>query len=347
MAFTCGSLRISARYLRGIAALVGVIACWVGSSFAVSNIFVDHKYNKPFFLTYFNTCTFTLYLGVYWVLYGRPSQQRWDRQVDKADERRMTLGEIAQVSAKFCVLWFAANLMQNASLAYTSVASSTVMSSTSGLFTLLIGALVGVERVSLLRCVAVLGSLAGIALVVNAPGHDAGRGGGSTSDLPRQLFGDVLALLGAFFYGCYSVLLKCQMRNDTRQDNMLFLGLVGLLNMLGLWPVIVGLDWLGVETFALPSSGTVWAIILGNAFIGTFLSDYLWLVAVLLTSPLVVTLGIAFTIPITLMGDILFKGLVIGSTYWLGAALVLLGFVGVNGAVFWERRDRLSSPAAP
>jgi solute carrier family 35 protein F5 len=60
-----------------------------------------------------------------------------------------------KLSLAFCFLWFLANYTTNASLAYTSVASSTILSSMSGLFTLGFGALFGVEKLSIYKIVSV------------------------------------------------------------------------------------------------------------------------------------------------------------------------------------------------
>ncbi|KAG5462724.1 MAG: hypothetical protein BJ554DRAFT_3840, partial [Olpidium bornovanus] len=63
-----------------------------------------------------------------------------------------------------------------------------------------------------------------------------------------------------------------------------------------LWPGFLALHYAGVEPFEIPSSGHFWMLILLNAILGTFLSDYAWLWGVLLTGPLVVTLGISLTV---------------------------------------------------
>lgn len=64
--------------------------------------------------------------------------------------------ETVKLSLAFCFLWFFANYTTNASLAYTSVASSTILSSMSGLFTLGIGALFGVETLTLYKIISVI-----------------------------------------------------------------------------------------------------------------------------------------------------------------------------------------------
>jgi hypothetical protein len=91
-------------------------------------------------------------------------------------------------------------------------------------------------------------------------------------------------------------MLKVRIGDESRIDMPLFFGFVGAFNVLLLWPVFPLLDWLGIETFQLPFTPTLWIIVLLNAFIGTFLSDYLWLLSMLMTSPLVVTLGISLTV---------------------------------------------------
>jgi solute carrier family 35 protein F5 len=50
----------------------------------------------------------------------------------------------------------------------------------------------------------------------------------------------------------------------------------------------------------------------------------------LMTSPLIVTMGLSLSIPLALLGDFLFKGQLKGLFYWFGAILVLSGFSIVN-----------------
>lgn len=54
--------------------------------------------------------------------------------------------------------------LSNAALAHTSVSSTTVLSSTSGLFTLFIGAILGQDSLSVAKVVAVFISIAGVAM---------------------------------------------------------------------------------------------------------------------------------------------------------------------------------------
>lgn len=62
------------------------------------------------------------------------------------------------------MLFLLMQYLSNAALARTSVASTTVLSSTSGLFTLFIGALLGQDTLNLSKVVAVFVSMAGVVM---------------------------------------------------------------------------------------------------------------------------------------------------------------------------------------
>jgi hypothetical protein len=71
-----------------------------------------------------------------------PSQSHIAAREDGADEVQDDAPDIVhaiRLACVFCPLWFAANYTFNASLSLTSVASNTVLSTTSGLFTFLLG----------------------------------------------------------------------------------------------------------------------------------------------------------------------------------------------------------------
>jgi solute carrier family 35 protein F5 len=270
------------------------------------NIFADQQYNKPFFITYINTASFSLYLlGPLFKRWGRKTMDAIPLRSSRSNRSTSSYGscgssesldtlassestleqgsqttlspketplshrEIAQLSFTFCILWFAANWATNASLAYTSVASSTILASMSGFFTLAIGAALKTESFSALKLIAVCASVIGVALVSESDRGDEPRPMSPTA--PRApLFGDFLALLSALFYGCYTVLLKVKIQNENRINMSLFFGFVGLFNLLLLWPMFGLLHWTGVEPFELPRDPRIIGMIVGNALIGTF-----------------------------------------------------------------------------
>jgi solute carrier family 35, member F5 len=76
--------------------------------------------------------------------------------------------------------------------------------------------------------------------------------------------GDALALLSAIFYAFYVILLKVQIRSESRIDMQLFFGFLGLFNVMACWPIGVVLHFVGVERFQMPNSRRVVAAILIN-----------------------------------------------------------------------------------
>ncbi|KAL7752348.1 hypothetical protein RI367_002394 [Sorochytrium milnesiophthora] len=246
-----------------------------------------------------------------------------------ADLAPMTVRETAWLSCNFCLIWFAANYANNASLGLTNVASTTILSSLSGAFTLILATCVGADTFTLVKLLSVLVSITGVSLVGYSDSQSFPAADAASSDVPRMLLGDFLSLAGAVFYAIYITYLKVRVRHEARLDMTLFFGFVGLFNTVGLLPVLGLLHVTGIEVFQTPNSQIMWSLAL-NAILGTFMSDYLWLLSLLMTGPVVVTLGLSLTIPLALLGDFVFKHITVSPLYLAGAVLIVLGFVGVN-----------------
>jgi solute carrier family 35 protein F5 len=143
--------------------------------------------------------------------------------------------------------------------------------------------------------------------------------------------GDALALTSAVIYGIYTITLKrSTIKALPRQLNMsLFFGLVGAFNLILLLPLFPILHYTGLEPFELPPSGRIWAILLVNS-VSSLFSDIFWAYAMVLTSPLLVTLGLSLTIPLSLVGEMVLQERYEGWIYWVGAAIVLGSFCFVD-----------------
>jgi len=317
-------------------------------------------YEKPFLVTYLNTSAFALYLVPFLVrkvlnrrhiMRRNNAAEEYQPLVNDPDLSEelyaghshpgevltpLTIQETMNLAFMFCFLWFIANWSVNASLDYTSVASTTILSSLSGFFTLIIGRLFRVETLTIGKTGAVITSFAGSILVASSDS----RSGSITpptnniaNDIPNNykagpLLGDLLALLSAMFYALYVVLLKVRIREESRIDMQLFFGFVGLIDILFCWPMGLFLHFIGVERFELPTARQAIIGILLNMGI-TLSSDFIYVLAMLKTTPLVVTIGLSLTIPLAVLGDF-FLGTPITGQVLLGAALVLVCFVAVG-----------------
>ena len=194
------------------------------------------------------------------------------------------------------------------------------------------GALLSVEKFTLRKLIGVLASLAGIVLIsgVDLSGNnDKNRGSFPHKSQGQIAIGDALAFASAILYGVYTTLMKKRMGNEARVDMMLFFGLVGLYNVILLLPGFLILHYTGVERFELPPTKRILTIVLVNSAT-SLVSDICWAYAMLLTSPLVVTVGLSLTIPLSLIGQMILNSQSSSATYWIGAGVVFLSFVFIN-----------------
>lgn len=392
------------KYGLGVVLILLVAIIWVGASEWIQYIFGSLDFDKPYFLTYFNTCGFML-----WNL-GYIVSPTWRRQLlnpsvgdddDNDDEaetanasggagsvdaaradtgssgvvgaaqvstrqlssraksaeseervplagaaatsdhagilqpeylettttaplpgshpKHYSLRKIVKAAACFCPLWFMANVLFNYSLSRTSVSSNTILSTTSSVWTLLLSRLVLKVPVTLWKTAAVALSIGGTVMVALG---DTNSGSDSRS-------GDALALFSAFFYAAYTTVLKWWLPCEAKYSMGMVFGAVGVLNALLMWPGFFVVHFTGVEPFEWPPLGVLWPLEL-NALVGTNLSDVLWAKSVILTSPVVATLGLSLTTPIAMISDAILKHRHFGVLYVFGALTVTAGFTISN-----------------
>jgi solute carrier family 35 protein F5 len=189
---------------------------------------------------------------------------------------KLGLGQTARLAAQFCMLWFLANYFAVACLQFTTVGSTTILTSTSGVWTLIFGALIRVERFTLRKALGVFASLIGVILISRVDlsssspttpddaitPSDGGNDPYSSKTPAEIALGDAMAALSAIVYGVYTIVMKKQVGDESRVNMQLFFGLVGLFNVFLLWPGFILLHVLDIERFSLPSENRIWVIIL-------------------------------------------------------------------------------------
>lgn len=181
------------------------------------------------------------------------------------NSEKLGLAETAKLSVEFSFLWFAANYFVSACLEYTTVSSATILTSTSSIWTLLIGTLWGVEHFTIKKFLGVLVSLAGIVLIssVDMSGEtDKNRGSFPHKTMEEIAIGDAMAFVSAVLYGLYAVVMKKRIGDESRVNMPVFFGLVGLFNVLFMWPGFFILHFTSIEEFQLPPGGRVVTILL-------------------------------------------------------------------------------------
>jgi len=308
----------------GFALILVVVVIWVASSFLVQSI--ERQFAAPFFLTSVCTSLFTILLPISCLSGSLQRVVSNDKfralESPEADLQRLSLREIILGSVVLAPFWFLANFLYNVSLQYTSVTSSTILSGTSAIFTLVLGALFRLEKVTWFKSFGVAICMLGT-ICVGLSDRRSEKGSGT-------FLGDLGSLFSAFFYAVYSLLIERQFPGgDESVDMALVFGFVGAMSFFILLPVVVALHVTEIEDLS-GLTGTIMAWIIVKGLSDNVLSDYLWGRAVLLTSPTVTTVGLSLTIPLSTICDVIITGKSPGGITMLGAILVTLGFIAVS-----------------
>jgi drug/metabolite transporter (DMT)-like permease len=327
----------------------------------------------------------------------------------------LSLWEHARLGLLLAPLWLAMNILYAFALSRTSLASNTVLGTTSGLWVMVLSTIVlraPVRLLSVLACACVLG---GAALVAFSPSSTPGSGdeGGDDSGAAtpaHSLLGDFIVILAAFTYACYSLTAEALMGDahaaplDTIADTVaateeeavdaaadaaadaaeaadaaachlpppvpharahvhapapaypglsqsehgaftralrritprprarghvtiaLVFGFMGVGGLAMAVPLTVLFHYTGVQPVPTPSSETI-TMLIQYACFGGPLSDFVWAQAMLLTSPLVATLGTTLSTPSAMVTDAVRLGTRFSAGYVIGAVLILVGVV--------------------
>lgn len=253
-----------------------------------------------------------------------------DSAPTSASPMRMSVRDTAHLSLLLCPLWFSMNYLFNVSLGLTSIASCTILSTTSSLFVLIFSRIFDPNtHIRMQQVIGVAVTIIGVATISYKDTSSHTEEDGEEHALVNRLIGDLFATVAAVVYGGYTVLLKIRIPDENCIDMQLLFGFIGLFNILLMWPGFLILSLTGVEEFITPPASVIGMLTLNGIF-GTVISDYLWARSVLLTSPLIASIGLALTIPLAILVDWAIHDLQFTFLYFIGSAAVLIGFILVN-----------------
>jgi solute carrier family 35, member F5 len=228
-----------------------------------------------------------------------------------------------RVSLIVCPLWFLANWTYNQSLSMTSVTSSTIISTTSSLFSFILSVIFTGEKFTVLKLCGVLFCMGGTVMITLSDGDDG-------SKPTHEFLGDLVALFSSVAYSAYTVVIKRFVPNDDVIAMPLLLGYLGLFNVILLAPLLALLTITSGGGIFNNFSPKVFGLICVEGLFDDVLSDYLWARAVVLTTPTIATVGLSLTIPLAFITDAMFNGIYPTAMSALGALAVVGGFVLVN-----------------
>lgn len=160
----------------------------------------------------------------------------------------------------------------------------------------------------------------------------ADMGIGVNAIASNPILGDALALVSAGLYAIYITLIRKKLPDETKGEGRAsmaqFLGYLGLFNLLIFLPVALGLYFTKLESFH-KLTWNQFSLIVGKGLLDNVLSDYLWAKAILFTTTTVATAGLSIQVPIAAIVDSI-TGHAPRLLDYVGAASIILGFVGIN-----------------
>lgn len=357
----------------GVLLLVVAISTWLVGLELVNVVLKGDEFRKPFFLAFLTGSCFMLNflpeVGQIVVSLGRRTESHdvsgdlspmlssadlepptepleLELNSSKAVEKLMdgsdspiplSRKEILVLALQIAIIYFFYNTFVMLALQYTSASNQTVLGSTTAVFTLFLGVYLNIDKFTSKKLICVAASLTGVCLI-NLSDKGSSEDDGNKFKPKNPTFGNLLALLGAFFYALYLVVMKvkCGTGNKTTNERILF-GWVGVFTFILGVPVLLAVHVTGIEEFKAPPNATVFTMILINS-VFSVISDYVTILAMLLTSPLVTSLSLTSSIPLTIFIDFLtlyFTGSDAGSTtnlyvYSFGVLTILMSVILVN-----------------
>jgi len=290
----------------GFAMLLGTLLLWLGSSLTVQWMSAGSaKYDKPAFLTLFNASASSLLLLPGFL---------------NASLNIASLRRAAGLATTVGFLWTASAWVFNLSLLHTSVATNTVLSSTSSIFTFVFALLICKDDFRCRSFVSAMMCFVGCAIVASRSPATAATGAVTNTD-----FGDALAVLSTAMFALSSVLLRRYAPQD--MDMTAYMGVTGLLAFAASPAILVVAHMAGWETFSPPPPKVLLAMML-NAAVGSAFANYLYNSSLLLVSPLVANTCLSLSIPISAYTDQVILGQHRFATSWYtGAAIVCTAVV--------------------
>ncbi|EDV19364.1 uncharacterized protein TRIADDRAFT_62181 [Trichoplax adhaerens] len=311
----CGLSQKTFKMLAGLVIVIAIAVSWVGSTqFAQSTY--SATFFAPYFTTWFSTCWIIVcYPTMLLVgkLKGRSFTEMYRESETIYGPRGLCLMNILKIALPFCICWIVANFLYIYALGLIQPSDVTAIFSSTSAFVYVFSLIWLKESFMILRAMATAISIVGIVLFAYSDGF--GR---------FQLVGVFLTVGGSIAASLYKVWLKRVVGNASFNQIGFFLSVLGLLNLLLFWPIILILYYTNAETIDwnnLPITFLCGSAVLGVAF--NFLVNF----GIAFTFPLFISLGTVIGIPINALVDTIFRQKSFGAIKIGGSACIIIGFL--------------------
>eukprot|EP00928_Gymnodinium_smaydae_P035198 TRINITY_DN24813_c0_g2_i1.p1 TRINITY_DN24813_c0_g2~~TRINITY_DN24813_c0_g2_i1.p1 ORF type:complete len:384 (+),score=61.20 TRINITY_DN24813_c0_g2_i1:134-1285(+) len=324
------------RWLAGVVCICFVAIVWTLATVLKQIVFNDLAFDEPLVLAYVCNACYIVHLPVRALrrcVSARPLAPS-SVPLDAAELTQPQAQAISAVAASDDVavvarrtairagiiispIWFLAQYTYSRGVATTSVTSSTLISTTSVVWTLLASVLFLGERLSALKIFGVLACMLGN--VATLWGGDAKGGQGA------HFSGDILCVLAAMLYAAYTTVLR-RLTGEDVPVTLLF-GTLGAAVLVMVTPLALAVRWQALRNMSVE----VFGLLLFNGLFDNVLSQFAWAKAVQWTSPTAATVGLSLTIPLSVVADLI-RGTPLTGWSFVSMGLVLAGFFAVTFA---------------
>uniref|UniRef100_A0A1I7UEN7 EamA domain-containing protein n=1 Tax=Caenorhabditis tropicalis TaxID=1561998 RepID=A0A1I7UEN7_9PELO len=215
----------------------------------------------------------------------------------------------------FAPLWLMCSFTYQAALAFTSVSSLNLVSSSSSVFILAFAICFpsANNKFSAYKCLLVIINIAGVLIV---------------SHYIPSFIGALFAQISALAYAVYLFAYGHFEEKYGKLDINLMFGTIGVIALVIGTPTLNLLDKFGIEPLHPLPNMTQFSSILFSALIGTIVADYLWLLAAGMCDSLTASLSLTISIPLSFFADTVIRSKAPTLAQILASIPILLAFVG-------------------
>lgn len=344
------------QWFLGLIYLFGLVSTWIVAVQISNNVMKRTQYDHPFIMAY-TTGSFFFVFG-FWTMvkdlfsrikkyyrksngklniqnntYGTVDPNANNEQIDNDSQIILVETPNVQLSYKDMVIlgstaaffYYINCLLGTMCLRYTSASNQTILATTSSFFSLIVSVFVKIEKLTIGKIISIIISIIGVLCITLSSSENV------AVKMEKAMLGDIMAVVGAFCYSCFLVVLRLKLgeETDSEKDKIVY-GYIGLTTLVFGYPLLLIVDKLGFEPLELPQDINIFYMILLAAFLGS-LSDYCGSVASLLTSPLLTSLSLSTAIPISMICDSFFYGGAnLSIWYFTGIILIFTSFIFTN-----------------
>lgn len=242
----------------------------------------------------------------------------------------------------FAPLWLMCSFTYQAALAFTSVSSLNLVSSSSSVFVLAFAICFPSvnNKFTAYKCLLVIINIAGVLIV---------------SHYIPSFTGALFAQISAISYAVYLFAYGHFEEKYGKLDINLMFGTIGVIALVVGTPTLNVLDKFGIEPLHPLPNITQFSSILFSALIGTIVADYLWLLAAGMCDSLTASLSLTISIPLSFFADTVIRNKAPTLAQILASIPILLAFIGAAYAQSYSgsirngvpKRIRNSSSSSP